>query len=155
LNNPSFVTVVTINGTHGEAGFGGVAAAPVFRAIAAEALRVMDVPKELPDELPSKTMTARAEFSDLADADGADPILDDEDQDDPPVPAGAPFPLAPKPDGPLVPSFRGLSMRAALAEAAAKGITILPEGSGIARVQSPPAGAVLHEGERIRVQFSR
>jgi cell division protein FtsI (penicillin-binding protein 3) len=155
LNNPTFVIVVTINGTHGESGFGGVAAAPVFRAIAAEALRVTEVPKELPDEPPSKSLFVKADFSDLADATGADPILEDEDDSDAPAPAGAPFPLAPKPEGPLVPSFRGMNMRAALAEAAAKGITLIPEGSGIARVQSPPAGAPLREGERIRVQFSR
>jgi cell division protein FtsI (penicillin-binding protein 3) len=156
LNNPSFVIAVTINGTHGESGFGGVAAAPVFRAIAAEALRVTDVPKELPDELPSKILVAKADFADLADANGTDPILDDEDATEPPpILAGAPFPLAPKPEGPLVPSFRGMNMRAALAEAESKGVIIIPEGSGIARVQSPPAGAPLHEGERIRVQFSR
>ena len=33
--------------------------------------------------------------------------------------------------------------------------SIQPDGSGIARVQSPPAGAILHEGERIRVRFAR
>ena len=47
------------------------------------------------------------------------------------------------------------SLRAVLAEAGAKGLTVLPEGSGIARIQSPSPGAILHEGERIRVQFSR
>jgi hypothetical protein len=54
-----------------------------------------------------------------------------------------------------VPNFSGMTMRAVLAEAAAKGIAVMPAGSGIARMQSPPAGAILHEGERIRVQFSR
>ena len=46
-------------------------------------------------------------------------------------------------------------MRAVLAEAAAKGLTVLPDGSGVARVQSPPPGALLHQGERIRVQFAQ
>jgi hypothetical protein len=46
-----------------------------------------------------------------------------------------------------------MTMRAVLAEAAAKGLSILPDGSGIARVQSPPPGASLRRGERIRVQF--
>ena len=36
-----------------------------------------------------------------------------------------------------------------------KGLTVLPDGSGIARVQSPPPGSPLHQGERIRVQFAR
>jgi len=46
-------------------------------------------------------------------------------------------------------------MRSVLAEAASKGITVAPKGSGIARAKTQPPGAVLHEGERIRVQFSR
>jgi hypothetical protein len=48
-----------------------------------------------------------------------------------------------------------MTMRAVLAEAAAKGLFILPDGSGIARVQSPPPGTPLHQGERIRVQFAQ
>jgi hypothetical protein len=48
-----------------------------------------------------------------------------------------------------------MTMRAVLAEAAAKGITVLPDGSGTARAQTPPPGSRLHEGERIRVQFAR
>jgi hypothetical protein len=46
-------------------------------------------------------------------------------------------------------------MRVVLAEAASKGLTILPEGSGIARVQFPAPGSPLHEGDRIRVHFRR
>jgi hypothetical protein len=48
-----------------------------------------------------------------------------------------------------------MTMRAVLAEAASKGLTIMPSGSGVARVQDPPAGAPLRQGERIRVQFAR
>jgi hypothetical protein len=59
------------------------------------------------------------------------------------------------PTGPRTPNFRGMNIRAVLAEAAEKGLTILPVGSGIARGQYPPPGAPLHEGERIRVQFVR
>ena len=73
----------------------------------------------------------------------------------PPLPAVAPPPAPPKPQGPRVPNFRGMTMRAVLAEAAAKGLSILPDGSGVARVQSPPPGAPLHQGERIRVQFAQ
>jgi hypothetical protein len=70
-------------------------------------------------------------------------------------PAVAVVPAPPAPRGPRVPNFRGMTMRAVLAEAAAKGLSILPDGSGIARVQSPPPGAPLHQGERIRVQFAQ
>ncbi len=152
LNNPAIVMVVTLNGTHGSAGFGGAASAPVFHQIATEAMRVLEVPKDLPDEESPTLVTRNVSVDDLAITDaapGETNILEDEDDDDQPA---APQPEIP---GPKVPDFRGMSLRAALAEAAAKGLTILPDGSGVARVQSPPAGSPLREGERIRVQFAR
>jgi cell division protein FtsI (penicillin-binding protein 3) len=152
LTNPAMVAVVTLNGTHGTAGYGGQAAAPVFHAVVTEALRVMDVPKDLPDQTPTTTQVAsNQEAGDLAIADigrGQPNILDDADDEDQ---AGVPD----QPAGPTVPNFRGMTMRAVLAEAAAKGLTVLPDGSGVARVQSPPPGSTLHQGERIRVEFAR
>ena len=195
LTNPQVVVVVTLNGTHGEAGFGGQAAAPVFKIVAGEALRVFDVPKDLPENVATPTLVARnpEDLNDLAIADlGAGRnILEEPDEAEtgeagtaqtrsltgyPPGPAPTGRPLGrvglpstaqgppavtapvppqapPKPQGPRVPNFRGMTMRAVLAEAAAKGLSVLPDGSGIARVQSPPPGAPLHQGERIRVQF--
>ena len=170
LTNPQIVVVVTLNGTHGgEAGFGGVVAAPVFRVVAGEALRVLDVPKDVPEIESTKTLVAKNEPAyDLADADtrpGAPNILADGDGDgnaaeapadaveaDAPAEARA---AAAVPAGPRVPNFAGKSMRAVLAEAASKGLTILPDGSGIARVQFPAPGSPLHEGDRIRVHFRR
>jgi cell division protein FtsI (penicillin-binding protein 3) len=165
LTNPAVVVVVTINGTHGNSGFGGAAAAPVFKIVAGEALRVLDVPKDLPDD-GTHVASAVAEISDLADADitANGNILEDGDDDAPQVaeahptlPVGPVAPAVPAPPDtrPRVPNFSGMTMRAVLAEAAAKGIAVVPAGSGVARMQSPPAGAILHEGERIRVQFSR
>jgi cell division protein FtsI (penicillin-binding protein 3) len=187
LTNPQVVVVVTLNGTHGEAGFGGQAAAPVFKIVAGEALRVFDVPKDLPENVATPTLVAKTpeDLNDLAIADlGAGRnILEEPDEAEttaapPPIygphpvqtatrvaagppqvpPIAAPQAVAPpqappKPPGPRVPNFRGMTMRAVLAEAAAKGLSVLPDGSGIARVQSPPPGAPLHQGERIRVQF--
>jgi cell division protein FtsI (penicillin-binding protein 3) len=154
VTNPAIVAVVTLNGTHGEGGFGGVVAAPVFRAVVSEALRVLDMPKDLPDEPPAPTLVAKAsDMNDLADPDESpgDPnILEDSDPDTPSSSGPGSVPVGPK-----VPNFRGMTMRAVLAEAAAKGLTIVPAGSGIARLQTPAPGAVLHQGERIRVQFSR
>lgn len=169
LTNPSIVVVVTLNGTHGEGGFGGASAAPVFHAVATEALRVMEVPKDLPDQLPPNTLMAAANVDDLAIADaepGRPNILEEGDDDDKPgdepafVVVGPAPPVKPVqtvhvPAPPTVPDFKGKTMRAVLAEAAAKGLTVLPDGSGIARVQSPAPGSVLHSGERIRVQFER
>jgi membrane peptidoglycan carboxypeptidase len=163
VTNPSVVVVVTLNGTHGEGGFGAYTAGPVFKVVAGEALRIFDVPKDLP-ETESATQVAKKEnLNDLAIADlgGNGPnILEDGDDDDA-APGAAPTATvagqaAPKvPSGPTVPNFRGKTMRDVLAEAAARGLTVLPNGSGIARVQYPAPGTPLHEGDRIRVQFVR
>jgi membrane peptidoglycan carboxypeptidase len=49
--NPRIVIAVTLNGTTGgSAGYGGPVAAPVFREVATAALRILDVPKDVPDE---------------------------------------------------------------------------------------------------------
>jgi cell division protein FtsI (penicillin-binding protein 3) len=49
--NPRIVIAVTLNGTTGgSAGYGGPVAAPVFREVAMAALRILDVPKDVPDE---------------------------------------------------------------------------------------------------------
>ncbi len=50
VTNPSIVVVATVNGTHGTSGFGGPTAGPVFRAVTTEALRLLDVPKDLPEQ---------------------------------------------------------------------------------------------------------
>ena len=152
VTNPSIVVVVTVNGTRGESGFGGPTAGPVFRAVATEALRLLDVPRDLPDPSTSNALVASntaGDADDVADASFAEDgpnILDDPEEGD-----GA---SAPK-NAPRVPNFHGMTMRAVLAEAAQKGYVIQPDGSGTARLQSPPAGAILHEGERIRVRFAR
>jgi len=152
LTNPAIVVVVTLNGTHGAAGFGGSAAAPVFHAIAQEALRVFDVQKDLPDRAPVLTVSNKEEVDDLSIADvGSDqPNILEEGEDE-----GAGATAASADTGPRVPNFRGKTMRAVLAEAASKGMTVIPDGSGVARVQEPAPGSPLRAGERIRVQFAR
>jgi cell division protein FtsI (penicillin-binding protein 3) len=50
------VVAVTLNGTSGGTqGYGGVVAAPVFREVMTAALRILDVPKDLPDADAPKT----------------------------------------------------------------------------------------------------
>lgn len=54
VGNPRVVVVVSLHGTTGgSSGYGGVRAAPVFREVAMSALRMLDVPKDLPD-VPSR-----------------------------------------------------------------------------------------------------
>jgi cell division protein FtsI (penicillin-binding protein 3) len=154
LTNPSIVVVVTLNGTHGLSGFGGRAAAPVFNKVASEALRILEVPRDLPDS-DSKPLTASQErpTNDVAIAGlGTGPnILLDTDDDEKPAARST----AAAGSAPTVPNFRGMTMRDVLAEAASRGLTVLPDGSGVARIQYPPPGSVLHQGERIRVRFAR
>lgn len=165
VTNPAVVVVVSLHGTRGEAGFGGPVSAPVFREVAAVALRILNVPKDLPDDMPDKTSPDktppnRADENDLSIA-----VLS------PPVP----LPLAgatqaessanATPDqrtfsqpaeqlaGPTVPNFRGKSVRDVIEQSAALGIPVEYVGSGVARNQIPPAGALLPIGERVRVQF--
>jgi cell division protein FtsI (penicillin-binding protein 3) len=148
VTNPSIVVVATVNGTHGESGFGGPTAGPVFRAVTTEALRLLDVPKDLPEQettplvLVAENMDGADDLADAGPASGEPNILEDPDDDA-------------APNAPRVPNFRGMTIRAVLAEAASKGLTVLPAGSGVARLQEPAAGSILHEGERIRVRFAR
>jgi cell division protein FtsI (penicillin-binding protein 3) len=174
VTNPAVIAVVTLNGTHGSAGFGAEVAIPAWKVIVTEALRILDVPKDLPDTPATNSQIAQNQkdqrVDDLADADLSSDrpnILEDTDDDDAPATKAVAFvgPVAPgstPPQAPpaapaagTVPNFKGMTLRAVLAVAAAKGLPVQPNGTGVARVQSPPAGAVLHQGERIRVQFAR
>jgi cell division protein FtsI (penicillin-binding protein 3) len=68
----------------------------------------------------------------------------------------APEPTTPVvPQGPLVPDFRGKSMRDAMEAASERGIEVTVEGSGMARAQMPLPGTPLHQGDRIRIIFTR
>jgi cell division protein FtsI (penicillin-binding protein 3) len=153
--NPAIVVVVTVNATHGgSAGYGGPVAGPVFRVVAQEALRVLDVPKDLPDTPIDVAGAKPADANDLAIADlgSTEPnILEEAAQQNEPATqsttAGA------KPAGPAVPNFAGLSKRAVVALAESQGVRVLLVGEGAARTQVPSAGGPLHPGERIRVEF--
>ena len=57
--------------------------------------------------------------------------------------------------GPVVPDFRGKSVRNVVELASAEGIPVTIQGSGVARAQLPAAGRPMHRGERIRVVFAR
>jgi hypothetical protein len=106
-------------------------------------LRVLDVPKDLPDvPVPPEPGETREDMDDLAISELAlepDAVLTAE------APAA----------GPKAPDFRGKTMRAVAEEASSMGLGVLLDGSGIARAQHPPPGAPLPEGERIRVHFAR
>jgi cell division protein FtsI (penicillin-binding protein 3) len=172
VTNPRIVIVVTINGTDGTAGYGGPTSAPVFREVAAAGLRVMDVPKDLPEMLPSEggdpadeNDVAIANIGSsipppLAQADSADAA------DDRPA-ASADSALSqrvllssngsPRQElaGPRVPNFQGKTVRNVIQQAAALGIPVEFSGSGVARAQAPEPGVILPTGSSVRIQFGR
>jgi cell division protein FtsI (penicillin-binding protein 3) len=172
VTNPRIVVVVTINGTGGLVGYGGPTSAPVFREVAAAGLRVMDVPKDLPEMVPSEGNDP-ADENDVAIADlGSSippPLVQAGDAvaaDDRPV-ASAKSVLGQRifsnPGGsserdlagPRVPDFQGKTVRNVIQQAAALGIPVEFTGSGVARAQIPVPGAILPSGGWVRVQFGR
>ncbi len=145
VSNPALVAVVTLNGA---SRYGGAVAAPVFREVVTAALRLMDIPRDLPDDPPSRE-DGPVEFDDLAIAD-----------------LGSPAPTLPEPGipdqvarvelwGPTIPDFHGKTMRAVVEESSARGLPVALIGSGIARAQMPAAGSILPRGGRVTVQFAR
>ncbi|HLW76031.1 MAG TPA: penicillin-binding transpeptidase domain-containing protein, partial [Bryobacteraceae bacterium] len=60
VTNPQIVVAVTLNDTTGgTAGYGGPVAAPVFSKVAMSALRMLDVPKDLPDTMVTSSRVDR------------------------------------------------------------------------------------------------
>jgi cell division protein FtsI (penicillin-binding protein 3) len=171
--NPQIVIAVTLNGTTGgTAGYGGPVAAPVFRDIAMTALRMLDVPKDLPDGLLRTDSRKPSDVNDLSIAGlGKPPVLEQPPVSSvtpPPVPADSaihpaesdvnrrPFFVAEA--GPRVPDFQGMSLRAVLEESSARGLSVETLGAperGLVREQDPPAGSSLPTGKRVRVHFAR
>jgi cell division protein FtsI (penicillin-binding protein 3) len=171
--NPAIVVAVTINHTGGQAGYGAPTSGPVFREVTTAALRMRDVPKDLPEMLPSEDGD-QADENDVAIAGlGSSippPLVQagdaDAGADRPPASANSALdqrtflprsPEEPSVDGtgPRVPNFRGKSVRDVIQESAALGIPIEFTGSGIARAQMPEPGAPLPLGRSVRVEFGR
>jgi cell division protein FtsI (penicillin-binding protein 3) len=177
VTNPALVVLVTVHRTSGESGQGADAAAPVFKAIMTEALRMLDTPKDIPEELlAARKPPAKAKPGEFADdlaiaglgeksimdedptvkellADQMKPVADPDAIPPPNVGQAVP-PAKTAPDN-AVPDFRGMSMRDVVEEASAQGIEVMVEGSGIARAQLPVPGSPLRRGEQIRVVFTR
>jgi cell division protein FtsI (penicillin-binding protein 3) len=174
VTNPSIVVAVTLNGVRQ---FGGVVAAPVFKMVATEALRILQVPKDVPEELAPELLNP-ADTMDLASADGSAPPEDLDEAETPSMlaQAGAPLamplagsagdvahgpqlPLLPvatgavTATGPKAPPFQGKTMRAVLEESLKAGVQVEVIGSGIAHAQWPVPGALLNPGQRVRVEF--
>ena len=166
VENPQIVIIATGNGSTGHMGFGTEVSAPVFKEVAEAALRMLDVPKDIPDagpmghvppdnavannnaDVPSAGNTNSSVHSPLVPADvesaGQRPFLV-------PIATANPSQLS----GPRTPDFQGKTMRAVMEEATALGIPVEFTGDGLVRAQSPPPGSILAPNESVQVQFGR
>lgn len=142
VNNPALTIVITINGATRLA---GAAAAPYFRQVAQPALRMLDVPKDLPDRVLPATPGSSVS-TDLAIADLAEPPQAEESE----APESSPIFI-----GRRAPDFRNLSMRDAMMRAQELGVDVEVRGTGVMRKQRPAAGSPLKAGEKIRLDFAR
>ncbi|HEY1758442.1 MAG TPA: penicillin-binding protein [Bryobacteraceae bacterium] len=179
LQNPQIVIIVTLEGTSGgTAGFGAPVAAPVFREVAMAALRMLDVPKDLPDAPVTASVEPAPDAVALSTQSAPTRLAltrPVSSVTQPPVQADAlavpgsadsskggnldrrPFfaPSTPSGSGPKVPDFRGMTLRAVLEESSAEGLAVEVAGNGVAQTQVPPPGAELPPNTRVRVQFAR
>jgi cell division protein FtsI (penicillin-binding protein 3) len=161
VNNPRLVVIVTIAGTTGVAGFGGTAAGPVFETEMATALRKIGVPRDMPEDIEELLAKQKKPSNEkpVAETDVADlttPFSEEEIKqangdalaDDAVILAEA------DPNAPKVPNFVGKTVRDVMQEAASSGLDVNLFGDGLARAQTPPAGAVLLPGSPIYVRFA-
>lgn len=162
-NDPRLVIAVMIDEPQG-IHYGGVVAAPAFKAMAETALRYLGVAPTAPIVAKAKP-SARAEAK-TAEAEPDSPGVDepaavvagdegepedvalaeqDEAQEASPTPSDA---------AALLPDFTGMSMGEAVRAARKAGIELLPSGGGLAADQSPKPGPV-PAGTVCRVSFQR
>lgn len=149
VTNPAVVIAVTLNGS---SKFGGVVAAPVFRKVAESALRILEVPRDIPEQLAGTVKEEdKEDRNDVALAELSTPDPEPLEAE----PAAVTALRAGQLVGPRAPNFTGLSKRSVAEQSRAAGIEVEMVGEGIARAQEPPAGAVLTESRRVRVHFAR
>ena len=178
--NPQIVIAVTLNHTTGGSlGYGGPVAAPVFREVAMDALRMLDVPKDLPEgdtklarhadspsESPKNSPNDSSQKAGLFTPPGQravssvtpPPVQEDAlASAETSTPDRRPFltASAETPVGPRTPNLLGKSLRSVLEESAAAGFQVEVRGSGLARSQDPPPGAPIHPHATLRVQLGR
>ncbi|MFL6352631.1 MAG: penicillin-binding protein [Bryobacteraceae bacterium] len=165
MANPAIVIVVTVTGTTGLAGYGGTAAGPAFETVMATALRLMDVPRDVPQEIEAEELAAEKKKGKSKDKDIDDLPL--AELSNPPTPEELKQQAADNVDsdsagvqtvastGPTVPRFIGETVKRVMQEATENGIDVDMLGEGLAREQTPAPGAVLNPGEHIQVRFAR
>jgi cell division protein FtsI (penicillin-binding protein 3) len=155
--NPRIVIAVTVTGTTGEVGYGGVASAPAFQKVAEVAMRLIGVPRDLPDEVkqPEPKDRSQSDDNDLALASLSDPPTEEDWKAGLGDAEGAISETARTYKGPVAPKLTGMTELEVVQFSAQKGLPVEVTGHGLAVDQQPAPGAPLPPGERIRVKFRR
>lgn len=172
MNNPSILVIATVSGTTGEAGFGASASGPAVQNVIETALRLREVPRDVPeevDEIEQKQLLAKAKLEAKqkhGNSIETDPVAQlstppsEEEMRaavgfDPAAADAGDANLTAIVVGPKVPDFAGKTVRDVMQEASAEGLDVEMTGDGLARVQYPMAGSPLQPGVHIRVKFAR
>jgi cell division protein FtsI (penicillin-binding protein 3) len=164
-DNPRLVVAVMIDEPQG-IHYGGVVAAPAFKAIAEGALRYLGVAPSSPavadrkDKKPVKFEPKPATAEPEPDSPGLDEpaavvASEQGDADDSALAEDDEAPSAAMNNGPVAfPDFTGMSMGEAIRAARKAGVELVPSGSGVAASQSPQPGPA-SAGTVCRVSFQR
>jgi cell division protein FtsI (penicillin-binding protein 3) len=164
-DNPRLVVAVMIDEPQG-IHYGGVVAAPAFKAIAEGALRYLGVAPSSPavadrkDKKPVKFEPKPATAEPEPDSPGLDEpaavvASEQGDADDSALAEDDEAPSAVMNNGPVAfPDFTGMSMGEAIRAARKAGVELVPSGSGVAASQSPQPGPA-SAGTVCRVSFQR
>jgi cell division protein FtsI (penicillin-binding protein 3) len=164
VTNPAVVVVATVSGTTGALGEAAWVAAPAFRTVMEEALRLKGIPRDIPAELEAANKTDQ-KLKDAKPESESDSSI--AELDDPPSlederaalggDSNTDATLVAENDvsAPKTPDFIGKTVKDVVEEAAERGIHIEAKGEGLARVQRPAPGEQLRPGEAVRVLFKR
>lgn len=165
--NPRIVVVVSAHGASGADSYGAYVSAPAFSSVASAALRLLQVPPDVPEQAPAGTLELAGAAAEPAHSVSSvpHPLVSGQDASANALaaaasgdqrifsePGAAPVNQA---TGPRVPDFRGKTMREVLEISASQGLPVEFDGAGLARDQAPAPGDVLANGQQVRVRFGR
>jgi len=133
-DTPKLVLIVIVDEPQGDS-YGGMVAAPIFKAIMEKALPMLNV-------LPKGTMVVKNELGSAPpkEAPGAQPLIDG-------IKVGKKMELV------VMPDLTGLSMRNALSRIEGKGLVIKVSGNGKVVDQVPRPGSVVEKGDICFLKF--
>lgn len=154
VSRPALVGVVTLFGTRGIQGYGGLAAAPTFGRIMGHALRVLKIRPDLAEPEMQLAQQEEPQSKEKVEA----PVKPEYVLPEPlrvitpPVQHAGMRTLVDL-RGVPAPDFRGKSVRDVLEYATARGIRVRIMGRGLARAQTPAAGQWMAEDAQMTVMF--